>query len=59
SGLDWSVQWNFVFKRTIPFFWIPAHTITFLISSEYRIVFAALLGIILGIILSIAAQKSK
>jgi hypothetical protein len=59
SKLDWNVQWNFVFKRTIPFFWIPAHTITFLISPEYRIVFAALLGIILGIILSIAAQRSK
>ncbi len=57
--LNWSVQWNFVFKKTIPFFWIPAHTITFLMPSEYRIVFAALLGIILGIILTIATQKSK
>ena len=55
--LNWSVQWNFVFKKTIPFFWIPAHTITFLMPSEYRIVFAALLGIILGILLAIAAQK--
>ncbi|OYT11340.1 MAG: hypothetical protein B6I18_04515 [Bacteroidetes bacterium 4572_112] len=57
--LNWSVQWNFVFKKTIPFFWIPAHTITFLMPPEYRIVFAALLGIILGVILTIAAQKSK
>ncbi len=57
--LNWSVQWNFVFKKTIPFFWIPAHTITFLMPPEYRIVFAALLGIILGVILTIAAQKAK
>ena len=57
--LNWFVQWDFVFKRSIPFFWIPAHTITFLMPEEYRIVFAAMLGIILGIILSIAAQKSK
>ena len=56
--LNWFVQWDFVFKRTIPFFWIPAHTITFLMPSEYRIVFAAMLGIVLGIILSLAAQKS-
>ncbi|MCK5845850.1 MAG: hypothetical protein KAG84_00305 [Bacteroidales bacterium] len=57
--LNWAVQWDFVFKKTIPFFWIPAHTITFLMPEDYRIVFAALLGIILGIILTIASQKSK
>jgi len=55
--LNWSVQWNFVFKKTIPFFWIPAHTITFLMPGEYRIIFAAILGVILGVILSIAANK--
>jgi len=55
--LNWSVQWGFVFKKTIPFFWIPAHTITFLMPSEYRIIFAAVLGIVLGVILSIAANK--
>lgn len=58
-NLNWYVQWDFVFKRSIPFFWIPAHTITFLMPPEYRIVFAAMLGIILGIILSVAAQKGK
>jgi hypothetical protein len=58
-SLNWAVQWNFVFKKTIPFFWIPAHTITFLMPPEYRIVFAALLGIVLGVLLAIAAQKSK
>jgi len=55
--LNWSVQWGFVFKKTIPFFWIPAHTITFLMPSEYRIIFAAVLGIVLGVILSIAINK--
>jgi hypothetical protein len=57
--LNWLVQWDFVFKRTIPFFWIPAHTITFLMPEQYRIVFAAFLGIILGILLAVAAQKGK
>ncbi len=58
-SLNWEVQWDFVFKKTIPFFWIPAHTITFMMPSEYRIAFAAILGIFLGIILAIAAQKSR
>ncbi|RLD90772.1 MAG: hypothetical protein DRJ09_03210 [Bacteroidetes bacterium] len=57
KGLNWDVQWNFVLKKTIPFFWIPAHTITFLMPSDFRVLFAALLGIVLGIILAVANMK--
>jgi hypothetical protein len=59
SKIDWNIQWNFVFKKTIPFFWIPAHTITFLLPEEYQILFAALLGIALGVILALAGIMSK
>lgn len=59
TTMNWDVQWNFVFKRTIPLFWYPAHTITFLLPSEFRILFAALLGIVLGILLSVASLKSR
>ncbi len=55
TNLDWSVQWNFVFKKTIPFFWIPAHSITFLLPSEYRVLFAAILGVVLGVLLAMAS----
>jgi len=55
--INWDVQWNFVFKRTIPFFWIPAQTITFLLPEEFRVLFAAFLGIILGVLLAIAALR--
>ncbi len=57
--IDWEVQWHFVFKKTIPFFWIPAHTITFLLPSDFRVLFAALLGIALGLILAVASLKNK
>ena len=52
--LNWEVQWNFIFKKTIPFFWIPAHTLTFLLPPDYQVLFAALLGIVLGSILAFA-----
>lgn len=52
--LNWEVQWDFIFKKTIPFFWIPAHTITFLLPQDYQVLFAALLGIVLGSILAFA-----
>ncbi|MDY6801872.1 MAG: Mpv17/PMP22 family protein [Bacteroidota bacterium] len=58
-NMDWPVQWNFVFKKTIPFFWIPAHTITFLLPSHYQVLFAAVLGIVLGILLATASLKSE
>lgn len=57
SNLNWSAQWGFVFKKTIPLFWYPAHTITFLLPSEFRVLFAALLGVVLGVLLAIAAKK--
>jgi len=46
-----------VYKKTIPFFWIPAHTISFLLPAAYRTLFAALLGVALGLILTIAVKK--
>lgn len=57
QGMNWRVQWNFVFKKTIPFFWYPTHTITFLLPEETRVLFAALLGVALGVILAVAARK--
>ena len=57
AGLNWKAQWSFVFKKTIPFFWIPAHTVTFMLPGEYQVLFAAFLGIVLGVILAFDANK--
>lgn len=57
AGLNWTVLWSFVFKKTIPLFWYPAHTITFLLPPDMRVLFAAILGIVLGVLLAIAAKK--
>lgn len=58
-SLNWDVHWNFVLKKTIPLFWIPAQTINFLLPGEIRILVAALLGIVLGVILSFASLKGR
>ena len=57
-AINWEVQWDFVYKKTIPLFWIPMQTINFLLPSQYRILVAALLGIALGVLLAVASQKS-
>ncbi len=48
---------SFVVLKTIPLFWIPAHTITFLLPEQYRILMAAYLSIALGILLSISNRS--
>ncbi len=59
SNLDWKRQWNFVFKKTIPLFWYPAHTITFLLPKDFQVLFAAILGVVLGILLAVASLNKK
>ena len=51
--VNWDMQWDFVIKRTIPLFWFPAHTITFILPANLQVLFAALLGVALGLILAI------
>lgn len=55
--VDWDRFWGFVIKKTIPFFWIPAHTITFLLPPEMRVLFAAILSFALGVILAFGAVQ--
>lgn len=49
--IDWPRIWGVIFKRTIPLFWIPAHTVTFLLPEEFRTLFAAALSVALGLFL--------
>ena len=57
AAMDWSGYWDFVLKRTVPLFWIPAQTLNFMLPEEFRILVAALYGIILGVFLSVAAMR--
>jgi len=57
TNLDWNTQWNFVFKKTIPLFWYPMHTVTFLLPANIQVLFAAFLGVALGVILALANNR--
>lgn len=56
--IDWYTFVSFVVVRTVPIFWIPAHTVTFMLPGEYRVLNSALLSIALGAILSFAKRKA-
>jgi hypothetical protein len=57
NEIDWSRFIKFVVGKTIPLFWIPAHTITFLLPDEFKVIFAASLSIFLGLILSLSRHR--
>jgi len=57
DSIDWTQFIKFTIFKSIPLFWVPAHTITFLLPEEYRIIFAAVLGIFLGLILGLFSNK--
>lgn len=56
--IDWYGFMSFVVFKTIPIFWIPAHTITFLLPGEYRVLMAAFLSLALGVILAYSKRKN-
>ena len=53
TAIDWTGFAKFTLFKTVPIFWIPAHTITFMLPAEYQVIMAAALSVALGIILSI------
>ncbi len=53
NAIDWYGFISFTVLKTIPLFWIPAHTLTFMLPGEYQVIAAAALSIALGIILSL------
>lgn len=53
AAVNWKTLIRFTFFKTIPLFWIPAHTLTFLLPAEYQVIMAAGLSIALGIMLSL------
>lgn len=58
NTIDWKKFFNFVIFTTIPLFWIPAHTITFLLPENYRVLMAGFLSIALGLILTLTKIKN-
>lgn len=51
--IDFKFFFSFVILKTIPFFWIPAHTITFMLPATYRVLMASYLSMALGILLTL------
>ena len=56
EGIDKNLWGSFI-PKSIIVFWIPAHTITFSLPGEYRILMAAALSVALGFLLTLKPKK--
>lgn len=56
-AIDWRSMLHVVGFACL-WFWIPAHTVTFLLPAEFRVVSAALLAVVLGAILGFAKKRA-
>lgn len=56
EGIDKHV-WGSYMLKTIVVFWIPAHTITFCLPPDYRVLMSAFLSLALGFLLTIKPKK--
>ena len=59
DAVDWKRFVSFTLFKTVPIFWIPAHTLTFMLPSEYQVMLAALLSVALGIILNFKKKPTS
>lgn len=59
KGIDWASFWGFTILKTVPLFWIPAHTVTFFLPKEYQVMMAAGLSVALGVILSLGNRNKN
>ena len=59
GSVDWTKFVSFTLFKTVPLFWIPAHTVTFLLPAEYQVMMAASLSVALGIILNLGKRNKK
>lgn len=59
NHINWHRFCGFVLLKTIPLFWIPAHTVTFLLPENYRVLMAGFLSIALGLILTLSSIKKE
>lgn len=57
NTIDWTSFIQITVLKVIPIFWIPMHTITFMLDAKYQVLFAAVLGIFLGLLLGLFNRK--
>lgn len=57
QNTTWRPFYRFIFLRTLPFFWFPAHVLSFLMPASWRLLYAAALGVMLGVLQAVSKSR--
>ncbi len=52
--VDWHSMVGFSWLKTCIFVWMPAHSLVFLIPTQYQVLVSAFLSILLGILVALS-----
>lgn len=59
EAVDWLGFIKIIVLKMVPFFWIPVHTVVFLLPNEYRILVSAYLSIALGAMMAYVKRQGQ
>jgi hypothetical protein len=57
GNIDFKGMVEFSILKIVPFFWIPCHTIVFMMPGQFRVVVSAFLSIALGLFIALNKKK--
>lgn len=57
NSVGWSELLDFLFRKTLPFFWFPVNAVGFMMPVVLRIPFAAMLSFVFGILMIILRMR--
>ena len=59
NSVGWSELLDFLFRKTLPFFWFPVNTVGFMLPVVLRIPFAAMLSFVFGVLMMILRLRER
>lgn len=59
EAVDWVSFIKIAVLKSLPFFWIPAHTLVFLLPPEFRVLASAYLSIVLGAMMAFIKKQAQ
>ncbi len=57
DSVDWNTFLGFSLLKTLPFVWIPLHTMVFFLPPQFRVVASAFLSIVLGLLVALSRRN--
>ena len=59
NSVDWGELVDFTLFKTIPLFWIPINAVGLLLAVSFRVVCAAMLSLVFGVLMTVLKLRER